>query len=263
MPAGAASPPARLRVLDTGPGEPAFNMALDDALLHGGGPATLRLYGWSPAGLSLGWFQPAAPFAAVPGTHHIVRRRTGGGAIYHGDEITFALALDAGLLPADIAASYALVHGAVQRALTGVGVATRLLPGAGGCHRQARPAQPWCFAVPGPNDIVLAGSGRKIVGSAQRRLRQPRARVLHHGSIVLRAPGATPFCGAVADVVPPARVEGELRARLVRELASALALAPAPAPETPTAAELRHAHASLATFTALDAATVARRPGSA
>jgi lipoate-protein ligase A len=39
----------------------------------------------------------------------------------------------------------------------------------------------------------------KLLGSAQRRIRLPRARVLHHGSIVLNRPELTPFVGATAD----------------------------------------------------------------
>ncbi len=227
-------------MLDTGATDPAFNMALDDVLLHGDGPATLRLYGWSPPGLSLGWFQSSEPFLAVPGRHRLVRRRTGGGAIYHDDELTFSLALDAAVLPAEIAAGYALLHRAVQRALGRIGVEVELVAGEGGCAARARPAQPWCFAIPGPNDLVVAKTGRKIVGSAQRRLRQPRARILHHGSIVLRAPAATPFCGAVADVVDPVLAAPMLRRTLIDEISGALGLRPLAAvaePEEVLAAE--------------------------
>jgi lipoate-protein ligase A len=235
-----------LRVLETDAGEPACNMALDEALLAGDHPATLRLYRWSPPGLSLGRFQAIEPFHAVPGPHHIVRRCTGGGAIYHDDEITFALTLDAGLLPADVATSYEVIHGAVQRALARIGVATRRVPGGTGCGLQARPQEPWCFAVPGAHDLVLAGSGRKIVGSAQRRLAQPRGRVLHHGSIPLRAPAPTPFCGAVGDVVDPVAATPALCAALVAELGAALGLRTERAAATP--AELRTAQIARARF---------------
>lgn len=234
-----------LRVLDSGADTPEFNMALDDLLLERAGPPTLRLYTWSPPGLSLGWFQPLEPFLAVPGPHRIVRRRTGGGAIYHGDELTFALTLDAALLPADVRASYDLLHGAVQRALASVGVATSLLPaGSGGLH--ARPRQLWCFAEPGAHDLVLA-DGRKIVGSAQRRTRAPQARVLHHGSIVLRTPEPTPFCGAVAELADPDVVRTPLQRALIAELAAALGcVAAATAP--PSAEEIASARSRAAQF---------------
>lgn len=241
-----SSGPSALRVLDSGAGAPEFNMALDDLLLARPGPPTLRLYSWQPFGLSLGWFQPLEPFLNVPGEHRIVRRRTGGGAIYHGDELTFALTLDAVDLPVDIGASYDLIHGAVQRALARVGVETRLLPhAAGGFH--ARPRELWCFAEPGAHDLVSARDGRKLVGSAQRRVRAPHARILHHGSIVLRTPPATPFCAAVADFVDPERARAPLAAALVDELARALGLV-ARAPEPPSAAEVAAAEVGAAAF---------------
>lgn len=224
-------------------------MALDEALLRSDGPPTLRLYGWSPPGLSLGWFQPLQPFLGVAGPHHIVRRRTGGGAIYHADEITFSLALDAVSLPADIASSYVLLHRAVQRALARIGVEVVLVDGAAamGCGMHARPSHAWCFAVAGPHDLILAKNHKKIVGSAQRRLRQPHARVLHHGSIVLRAPAATPFCGAVADVIEPTGAAAALRQALTAEISVALGLRPQPA-AAPESAELSAARAALPSF---------------
>jgi hypothetical protein len=172
--------------------------------------------------VSLGWFQPG-PFADVPGRHHVVRRLTGGGAIYHGDELTFALALDAACCPATSPSSYQRIHAAVARALASVGVETRLL-GASSGPQHARPRAPWCFAEAGAFDLVLASTGRKVVGSAQRRIRLPHPRLLHHGSIVLRAPQPTPFCGAVAECVDPRAVETQLAAQLARELGAALGL---------------------------------------
>lgn len=224
---------ASLRVLDTGPGEPAANMALDEALLLAGGPPTLRLYGWQPHAVSLGYFQDCAPFQDLPGNPPLVRRLTGGGAILHGDELTFALTLPAELLGDDVAASYALLHGAVRAALAAAGVACRLA--AAGGAPTARPRHPWCFAEPGQNDLVDA-VGRKLVGSAQRRIRQPAARVLHHGSLVLRRPALTPFCAAVADGADASAAAATLRRTLPGELAAALGLAPVDG--TATAAEL-------------------------
>ena len=50
-----------MRLLRTGALDPALNLALDEALLQSGRD-TLRLYGWDPPGLSLGYFQKAARF---------------------------------------------------------------------------------------------------------------------------------------------------------------------------------------------------------
>ena len=239
-----------LRVLRTGPSDPCLNMGFDEALLLGvGSPATLRLYQWRPAGVSLGYFQANEPFRELPGDHVLVRRLTGGGAIYHGDEITFSLALDAGLLPEPIADSYALIHDAIHAALGDVGVVARRAPPTGdvpggrrrtptGDALRARPDQPWCFAEPTDCDLV-APSGGKLLGSAQRRIRRPHPRVLHHGSLVLRAPAATPFCGSVAETADPASIETDLTDAIVNRLAQALDLEPRSAEPTP--AERDHA----------------------
>lgn len=184
-----------LRRIDDPPLAAAWNMAVDEALLLGGERPTLRFYRWSPHAVSLGWFQRAADFADLPPGTPVVRRLTGGGAIHHGDELTFSLTLGAELLPANVAASYALVHEAVVAALGDLGVACERL--AAGAPQHARPAERWCFAVPGRDDIVTARG--KLLGSAQRRLRTPAPRVLHHGSLVLTQPALTPFVAAVAD----------------------------------------------------------------
>jgi lipoate-protein ligase A len=210
-----------LRVLDQGAGDPAANMALDEELLHAAAAPTLRLYGWRPAAVSIGDFQDAAAFADLD--LPVVRRATGGGAIHHADELTFALALDAHLLPPAIDASYALLHDAVAQALADIGVPVVRL--AAGRAPGPRPGERWCFRTPGRHDLVTA-RGDKLVGAAQRRLRRPRPRVLHHGSIVVRRPSLTPFAAAIADFVDPEPSLPDLRRALVRRIAAALALVP-------------------------------------
>ncbi len=227
-------------MLDTGPGEPAHNMALDEALLLTAGPPTLRLYSWRPHAVSLGHFQDVAPFRDLPGRPPIVRRLTGGGAILHGDELTFALVIDTHLLPAAIDDGYAMVHAAMAAALGACGVAVDRL--GQGAPAGPRPDEPWCFREPGRHDLVDP-AGRKLLGSAQRRIRRPRPRVLHHGSLVLHRPPLTPFTAAVADVAPPEDLLPRLRAGFVRRLGEALGLRPtagAAAPgELALAADLR------------------------
>lgn len=227
-------PPATeklLRVVLDPPRSPALNMALDSALLEGGHPATLRIYSWSPYGLSIGRFQDPETFRAVPGRHQIVQRVTGGGAIYHAEEITFALTVDAARLPASIPDSYNVLHDAIAEALSAVGVQTTRVccsPGS-----SPRPTEPWCFADPGPSDLVDP-SGKKILGSAQRRIRRPQERILHHGSLVLHSPPQGPRCAAVADQVDPASARPTLTEGMVTAMASALGLAPTPAQLDPS-----------------------------
>jgi lipoyl(octanoyl) transferase len=224
----------QLRLIDDDDGEPAWNMALDEALLRAADRPTLRLYGWRPHAVSLGYFQRLRDFADLPAGTRIVRRPTGGGAIHHAEELTFALALDADCLPADLDRGYELLHDALVRALRCVGVIAHRLQH--GSEPSARPVDRWCFASPGRHDLVAA-DGRKLCGSAQRRIRTDRgARVLHHGSIVLQRPPLTPFVAAVADATNAALAAPPLRRELAREFAAVLALQPTTA--APTATEL-------------------------
>jgi len=230
----------RLRVIRDEPGPAAWNMGADEALLVHAATPTLRLYGWRPHAVSLGWFQRFADFSDVPASVPIVRRPTGGGAIWHGDELTFALAIDAALLPRDVAAGYRLLHDAAVRALAAVGVASER--STAGTPPAARPDVRWCFREAGRDDVVT-GHG-KLLGSAQRRLTTDRPRLLHHGSLVLERPAGTPFVAAVADATP---VTPTLRAALgdglVAHFAAALGLTPVAGDYTPTE---RQAAAALA-----------------
>src|SRR2546423_6992920 len=100
------SDPWRL-ILDA-PAGGAWNLAVDEGLLDGvaaaPAPPTLRFYGWTPACLSLGYFQR---FDAVDldGCRalgaDIVRRPTGGRAILHDREVTYSVVLPASLLGPD------------------------------------------------------------------------------------------------------------------------------------------------------------------
>lgn len=194
-------------------------MAVDGALLAAAQTPTLRLYSWRPHAVSLGYFQALADFDDLPKGTALVRRATGGGAIFHGDELTYSLALDADNLPADLAAGYALVHDALMRALATVGVrCTRALEG----RISARPEDRWCFAHPVQGDLMTDRG--KLCGSAQRRR---NGRVLHHGSLVINRPPQTPFVAAFADQVEPtAEVRRGLHGAVAAEVAAALSLHP-------------------------------------
>jgi lipoate-protein ligase A len=173
---------------DTGPGHPHYNMALDEALLeaHRPGELTLRLYAWKPWALSLGYFQPAAQadpgFLASAGLV-LTRRATGGGAIVHADELTYSLVADAPRGPGSSRSLYALMNGAIARALRrfGVEAAER------GAGSKAEGTAFLCFERHA--DFDLAVRGRKISGSAQRRL---GGALLQHGSVLLGPPPVPP-----------------------------------------------------------------------
>ena len=178
-----AAPRLHWRLLCDEPLTGARNMALDHALAVslGEGTAVLRLYRWSRPTVSFGRHEPARDvydrtLGASLGLA-FVRRPTGGGAVLHEGELTYAVvvplralggprtayrrineALAAGLrtLGADVAVSE---HGSVRR------------PGAGPCFQAAAPGE-------------IVARGRKLVGSAQARV---GGALLQHGAIVPRA----------------------------------------------------------------------------
>ena len=191
------------------PADGAANMAADESLLDAVGAGargpTLRFYRWRPACLSLGVFQRFADYDALPADLRppgLVRRITGGGAIWHGREWTYSVVLPRRhpLSGRDPNPLYRAVHSGIIDGLGRIGVACRLrgasAPGdPAACRASPCRDELFCFTRGDPNDIV-APDGRKIVGSAQRRL---ESAVLQHGSIVLETPPGSPTATSVAD----------------------------------------------------------------
>jgi lipoate-protein ligase A len=183
-----AAPPALrdappFRLLLDGAADGPWNMAVDGALLESarGGVCTLRLYRWAGPWLSLGRGQDPDPGLVARCTAAgvgVVRRPTGGLAVLHGADLTYALAAPEAVLPPGLQGSYALVARALTRAFETLDVPTRRSPGA------ARPRRPRgfdCFAEPAEDELLARD--RKLCGSAQRR---SGGSVLQHGSIRLR-----------------------------------------------------------------------------
>ncbi len=194
-------------------GDGPANMGLDEALLESvaadPSAAVLRTYGWATPTLSLGYFQPFARAEAesrwrgVP----IVRRPTGGGALWHDREVTYALVVPRGHPLARRSADlYRAVHAAIAGLLVEVGLDARR-------RGEAEPApgivdKPFlCFADRDPEDVVAGRA--KLVGSAQRRR---AGAVLQHGSVLLaraprtpELPGAADLAGIEADPLSWAR----------------------------------------------------------
>jgi len=159
------------------------NMARDQALLEQvtlpGHQAYLRLYRWDPPCLSLGRNEPARTRydrTCIERLHlAVVRRPTGGRAVWHEDEVTYAVAAPIGAFGC-LADSYRAIHQRLARALALLGAPVELAP----AIRPARLAAGACFAQPVGGELVLAG--RKLAGSAQV---QQGAGFLQHGSILL------------------------------------------------------------------------------
>lgn len=169
------------RLLETWDAEPGFNMGLDETLLEGSGPPTLRFYTWRPDALSLGYFQSRADLGDRPSrAGAVVRRITGGGAIHHTGELTFSITVSRAdpLYRGSVASSYERVHAVIAAALAETGLETGMRSDAALASDRAGTGM--CFHHSTALDLVL--DGRKLVGSAQRR---KGARILHHGSIKL------------------------------------------------------------------------------
>jgi len=158
------------------------NMAIDQSLLDradAAGERWLRLYRWSPHCLSFGRHEPATRRydpARIAELHlDLVRRPTGGRAVWHAEEVTYSVALpSAGL--GGIREACLEIHRMLLDALLHLGVPAGLAPAA----RPASLDAGACFAQASGGEIVV--SGRKVVGSAQ--LRQGNA-LLQHGSILI------------------------------------------------------------------------------
>lgn len=214
-------PRPRFRLLLDGPGEAAWNMSVDEALLleAGCGGPVLRLYTWRAPALSLGYRQ-AAPDWLDRCTElgvEVVRRVTGGGAVLHARDLTYAVIAPPGSrgLPDDLAGSYAWIRARLLESLQAAGFDARAARARSDAARLDL-----CFAGATGNEIEL--EGRKLIGSAQRRT---PIGLLQHGSIriaddtaLYRAlTGSTP-----APAPPPGIDAGVLREALVRSFATAL-----------------------------------------
>jgi lipoate-protein ligase A len=177
-----------------------LNMAADEVMLEAAvaGVASLRVYTWDPPTVSLGYFQKHDErladlrLAAMPW----VRRPTGGGAIIHDQDLTYAIALPKAWLGGLAAACW---HDRIHHALAQL-MNRQQVPAALASGERPRPTDLGylCFAVPQPGDVLL--NGVKIIGGAQR-LRA--GALMQHGSIQFA----------------PLRERGD---ELVRELARAL-----------------------------------------
>ena len=207
-------------------------MGFDELLLdEPGEQPVVRFYTWRPAALSLGYFQRIADVPAARSAPAIVRRATGGGAIHHANELTFALAADARdpLYAGPVAGSYERVHGALARAFAAYGVRAERRGSA--ALLSDRPGTGMCFHHSTPADLIW--NGRKGVGSAQRRR---RGRVLHHGSIKLGPSELEPGTAGLWEA-RPGLAALELAGAVAAELARSLGIALEPDAATPAELE--------------------------
>ncbi|MBI5190255.1 MAG: lipoate--protein ligase family protein [Nitrospirae bacterium] len=180
------------RVLDTGAGGAAWNMAVDEALLlmaeKGQCVPTLRFFAWERASLSIGSFQKVDELdlarVASEGVP-LVRRPTGGRAVLHGAELTYSVTcpIPSAHFPSDLMGSYKRIGACFLQGLNGLGVEAALVPVSKNPDRKPGKSythNPLCFSSPSWHEVLL--DGRKLVGSAQRRL---KGAFLQQGSLLM------------------------------------------------------------------------------
>jgi lipoate-protein ligase A len=159
------------RLLKTGFHTGFYNMGLDEALLEtvaqeASLPA-LRLYGWKPETVSIGYFQSLDDEVDVEACRRrgadIVRRVSGGGAVFHHAELTYSIIMPIThpLAGRNIRESYGILCSGIIRGLGLLGIAARFAP---------------------VNDILAEASSQKVSGNAQTRR---MGCVLQHGTILL------------------------------------------------------------------------------
>lgn len=159
-----------IRILKTGERSAALNMGIDEAILtllsQGKTVPTLRFYSWSPPACSIGYFQSIGAELDLEKCKElkidVVRRMTGGGAVFHEHEVTYSFLapLKEDYVPAKILDSYLKISEGIILGLKPLGVQVEFKP---------------------LNDLVC--NGKKISGNAQtRRL----GILLQHGTILLK-----------------------------------------------------------------------------
>ncbi len=179
------------RLIRDVPSDGRTNMDKDKTLFEQFDPRyskpVFRVYGWNPPAVSVGRFQDPGDFLDLETCRRkgidVVRRITGGGAIFHANEVTYSLVCPASMLPADlsVAESFKLLTDFLLRFYADLGLDARYaaevssLPAA----ELGKPSN-MCYAGQERYDILA--DGKKLGGNAQRRTRET---IFQHGSIPL------------------------------------------------------------------------------
>ena len=168
-----------------------LNMATDKAILmtcnEGKSPATLRLYGWQRPTLSIGYSQDISRNIDVGSCEQknipIVRRFTGGRALLHQFELTYCVVapIPHPAFPGSLRGAFEKISQAILKSLEIGGIGGAEVAGKkSGVSSGESGRSPACFSM--ANHCEITVRGRKLVGSAQRRL---NSSFLQHGSVII------------------------------------------------------------------------------
>ena len=158
--------------MQSGPGDPALNMALDEALLESVSRLcrpVLRFYGWTEPAATFGYFQKYADVERATHLRPLIRRPTGGGIVPHDADWTYSLVFPPGHEWHSLKAeeSYRRVHEWIQEAFAKLSVNTELAPHSQKSAIRNPQSAMGCFA--GCEKFDALWHGKKIAGAAQRR----------------------------------------------------------------------------------------------
>ncbi|MDA3792231.1 MAG: lipoate--protein ligase family protein [Elusimicrobia bacterium] len=176
------------RYLGSGPAGGKYNMDRDRDLFQNFNPSkerpVFRIYSWSPPAVSLGKFQKAEDVfdsvnfkkTGIP----VVRRLTGGGAIYHGNEITYSMVFPREMIKEySVKESYRIICGFLIGFYRKLGYKAEYAAVEKNNNSRGE-SSGLCFKGQEKYDILI--DGKKIGGNAQKRTRK---KVFQHGSIPL------------------------------------------------------------------------------
>ena len=164
-------------------------MAVDETLMLSqgeGGAPVLRFYGWEEPSVTAGYFQDirrvAEKFGAEKKSIPVVRRISGGGAVLHGEDLTFSLCLPlpSPYFSSDVKSSYLKINEAVRLGLQAdypeIDYADcRTVPSGKNQSREKA-----CFEAAACYDLLRCG--KKVLGASQRRVGK---RLLHQATLFL------------------------------------------------------------------------------
>ncbi|WP_144935259.1 biotin/lipoate A/B protein ligase family protein [Paenibacillus sp. 32O-W] len=180
------------RWIRSGAEAPAMNMAVDEAILiahsEGRTPPTLRFYGWSPASLSIGYFQRARNEVDFEELKRqgigFVRRATGGRAVLHDRELTYSMIVAESYpgLPRRVTEAYRVLSQGLLNGFINLGLDAEMVTLASEEEKAKYESMGSAACFDSPSWYELVVEGRKVAGSAQVRQKEV---VLQHGSILL------------------------------------------------------------------------------
>lgn len=178
--------------IDSGNQSPSYNMALDEKLMDwhriGSIPPVIRFYGWTPATLSLGYFQHVEKEINLEEVKRhslgFVRRATGGRSVLHDDELTYSVIVSEKhpMMPETVTEAYRVISEGLLEGFRSLQLQAEFSIPSTDAEKKAlkEPRSSVCFDAPSWYELVV--EGRKVAGSAQTR---QKGVILQHGSIIL------------------------------------------------------------------------------